>query len=277
MDFGLSGPHKHKLESGAEVTIFNMGKARIHTYVAPDKSFGNATHIIETPNYLSIVDTQYLVPYSREFRNYANDLNKTIAGVVISHPHPDHYFGLWAFSDVKSYALPEVINDIKTKGPAMIKDSKKNLGDLVPDKVTIPTDKLFLGDVTVDGLLFKYKKYNNAEADIQLVIELPDINTVIVQDIIYNRYHPWMGKHTDEWIDLLKVLSKEYKKDRMILVGHGPPTSPSSYKRMIDYLTKAKSVINSSNGDHKEIESQLINLYPKYKGRNIIPMWLEYL
>lgn len=280
MTFGLSGPHKKKLKHG-DVTIFNMGKARLHTYVAPENSFGDATHIIETPNFLSIVDTQYMKPYTQEFRNYVNSLNKTIAGVIVSHSHPDHYFGLWAFDDVATYALPEVIEDIKNKGPAMIKESNKNLKDMIPDHITVPKNSLYLGEITVDGLLFRYKKYDNVESDTQLVIELPEIKTVIVQDMLYNRYHPWVDKHVQNWKQTLPIVQKEYKDDHMILVGHGPPTSPGSYNRMLKYLTDLETILEQAKQedgtlDKKSIETLLIEKYPKYKGKNIIPMWMEY-
>ena len=122
-----------ELPSGSKVVIHDKPGVKIHTYISPEKGFGNATHIIETPNYLSIIDTQYMIPYSKDFRKYANTLGKPIAGVIISHSHPDHYFGLTsAFSDVHSYALPETIKDIKEKCQTMIEKIKKKLRDLIP-------------------------------------------------------------------------------------------------------------------------------------------------
>lgn len=278
MSIVKNGIDQVKLPTGAKVIIYNLGKVKIHTYISPEESLGTTTHIIETPNYLSIIDSQYMIPYSKEFREYANSLNKTIAGVVISHSHPDHYFGLTSsFSDVLSYALPQTIEDIKTKGPTMIKESKKELGSLVPDHVTVPTNVLHLGDVVVDGLTFSYKKYDRAEADTQVVLELPELQTVIVQDAISNRYHPWLGQYTDNWIQLLHRLKSDYKNDKTILVGHGNPSSSRAYDRMIKYLEDSKSIIAQSGGDKKIIEEKLIAAYPNYKGRHIIPMWLKYL
>ena len=278
MSFGKSGPYGKRFESGAKLVTYNLGKGRIHTYVAPEKSFGNATHIIESKNYLVLVDTQYSVPYSKEFRKYANSLGKPIAGVIISHGHPDHYFGLTsAFADVPSYALSEVIRDIEKNGPQMVKEGKKTMGDLVPNKVTIPNNILHPGKVTIDGIEYIYTKYNNAEADTQVIIEIPKLRVVIIQDAVYNGYHPWLGQHTKGWIDLLNVIKEKYKRDGIVLVGHGMPASPKIYSVMKQYLVDAEDIFSKYGTDKKAIEKALIEKYPKYKGRHIIPMFLGYM
>ena len=278
MNFGRSGPHVARMDSGAKVITYNLNKARLHTYIAPEKYLGNATHVIESPNYLIVVDTQYAIPASQEFRNYINTLNKPIAGVIISHAHPDHYFGLsTAFNDVPSYAISEVIADIKNEGHQMIEQSKKEMGDLIPNEVNPPTNELELGEVNIDGIKYIYKKFDKAEADTQVVIELPEINTVIVQDAVYNGYHPWLGKYTDGWIDMLNKLKDEYKDDYIVLVGHGTPGSPEIYDEMKKYLLYSKKVLSESHKDKNIIINKLTSEYPNYKGKQIIPMYLSYL
>ena len=278
MSFGKNGPHVKRLNSGAKIITYNLDKIKLHTYVSPEKSFGDATHIIESPNFLSVIDAQYTIPYSKEFRKYADSLNKPIAGVIISHSHPDHYFGLTSsFNDVPSYALEEVIEDIKTKGPKMIKEGKKMMGDLVPDKVTVPTDILYPGEIIVDGIKYRYSKYDNAEADTQVIIELPNLGVVITQDFIYNGYHPWLGQHTKGWIDLLDVIKEKYKGDYIVLAGHGNPASPKVYDAMKKYLIDANNIIEMSGGDKNLIAKELIEKYPKYRGRHTIPMYLGYM
>ena len=46
MSFGRSGPHAKRLESGATLVAYNLGNAKLHTYIAPEKSFGNATIVL---------------------------------------------------------------------------------------------------------------------------------------------------------------------------------------------------------------------------------------
>jgi len=56
------------------------GDVRIHTFVSSFAygNIANATHIIETKNQLVLVDGQFLVPYARAFRSYADSLGKPI-------------------------------------------------------------------------------------------------------------------------------------------------------------------------------------------------------
>src|ERR1700728_1647026 len=88
----------------------NPGGVLIHTFVAAytNNNIANATHIIESENKLILVDGQFLVPYARKFRDYADHLRKPIERLYLSHRHPDHWFGLGtAFSDIPIYALAE--------------------------------------------------------------------------------------------------------------------------------------------------------------------------
>jgi len=70
-------------------------EVRIHTFVASFayNNIANATHIVETRNQLVLVDSQFLVPYARAFRDYADSLGKPIERLYVSHRHPDHWFG----------------------------------------------------------------------------------------------------------------------------------------------------------------------------------------
>ena len=263
------------LKTGATIHIADFGPAKIHTYVAPEDSFGDTTHIIESDNNLLIVDSQYLIPYAKEVRAYANNLGKPIAGIIISHAHPDHYFGLGEFADVPSYALPEVIKDIEQSGNHMIEESKKGLGDLVPDKIVIPQNPLSVGETNIDGIQYRFDRYTNAEADSQLVIELPQLGAVIVQDIVYNGYHPWLGKTVPNWISTLKQFNQRYKNYPYVFAGHGQPTLHGCYDQMIGYLTNAIPLLMS--GDKDKVESSLVKMYPNLKGRKLIPLYLGYM
>src|SRR5262245_56823477 len=86
------------------------GDVRIHTFIASFTydNIANSTHIIESKSKLVLVDGQFLAPYAKQFRDYANSLGKPIERLYLSHRHPDHWFGLGAaFSDIDIHALRE--------------------------------------------------------------------------------------------------------------------------------------------------------------------------
>lgn len=277
MSFGKSGPDVKILKSGSKIVTYSLGKVRIHTYISPESSFGDTTHIIESKNYLVLVDAQYLKEYAIEFREYADSLNKP-GSIVISHSHPDHYLGLKYFSDIDRYALEEVKMDIEQKGEAMLKESRKMLGDKIADTLVTPNKILVPGTVVLDNVTYKYTKVQNAEADVQLVIELPELKVIIVQDLVYSGYHPWLSSiDLSGWITALENLKK--LKYTMVLVGHGNPTTPASYDSMIRYLTYAQAVVDRYIKNPEKFKKALVTQYPRErrKGANIIDMYLEYL
>lgn len=261
---------------GATLVTYEFpGKnVKIHTYMSPYEVFADSTHIIETDNNLVLIDSQYLKDYAKEFRAIGDSLHKPIAGVIISHGHPDHVFGLdAAFKDVPVYALPGVINSLTQRREYMIKENKKTLGDKIADDVLIPQYPLNLGEIRVDGLLYKYSKYTNAESDETLVIELPELGVFIPQDLVSSGVHLWLTKDIKHWINILKELPKY----PLILGGHGLPVGPEAYDFLIEYLTYAQQLIDKYGKDNSVmITKLLVEKYPYLKAVPLIGMSLSY-
>jgi glyoxylase-like metal-dependent hydrolase (beta-lactamase superfamily II) len=82
-----------------KVTVIKRDKATIHSYMAPEDSALVTSQIIETKNNLVVVDAQFLRPYAKDLYNYIKSLNKPVERIVITHSHPDHWFGLEYFQD----------------------------------------------------------------------------------------------------------------------------------------------------------------------------------
>ena len=83
-------------------TVQPVGDLMIHSLTAPVQAFANSTHIIETPNTLVLVDTQFFLPNAVDVRAYADELGKPIDRLYITHEHPDHFLGSEAFDDLES-------------------------------------------------------------------------------------------------------------------------------------------------------------------------------
>ena len=272
--FPYSGPFQRKLASGAIIYIYSLGRARIHSYVSPETSFGNATHIIETHNQLILIDAQYSKPLAKEFRTYAETLGKPIRGIFISHAHPDHYLGLAEFADIPSFALDGTIKQITEIGEVTLKESKEMIGSESVEILIIPKTSLPSGLMGNDGLEYKLTEIVNAEAKTQLIIELPEINTIIVQDLVYNGFHPYISGDISNWIKILIALKNTPEK--IVLVGHGHPATPDIYDGMIAYLTEVRQIYHQS--PTPEIyKTKLLQKFPHYRGSAIIDLYLNQL
>lgn len=264
--------------SGADVIVYDLGEYAIHTYVAPEKSFGAATHILETPNQLTLIDTQYSLSQAREFRAYAESLGKPIKNIIISHAHPDHYLGLDAFRgiDARVWATAHVIDAIKAKGAKALEHSLCTLGADSAQSVIIPNSVINVPSANVDGLILQFLEVERAEARHQLVINLPQLNTLIVQDLVYNQYHAYLNPWLLSWKNAIVRVRAMFPNTQLLLVGHGDPTTPDAFDQQLCYLEKALTQCRSCK-DRCAHKDYFVSTFPDYKGADIIDLYLPHL
>jgi glyoxylase-like metal-dependent hydrolase (beta-lactamase superfamily II) len=244
------------------MVVKRAGDVRIHTFVASFaySNIANATHIIETRNQLVLVDGQFLVPYARAFRDYADSLGKPIERLYLSHRHPDHWFGLGtAFSDVAIYALPETMSFIEEHGEDSRSDHWK-LGDLVPDRIVVPKHAVSPGTETIDGIRYVFDRVTDTEIDFHLTIRLPELGVHFAQDLIYSGTHLYLTKHMDHWIRVLQeMLLSDYE-----------------VARNIEYLLAARQAIGNGLAD-EAFKGFMLQRYPERKCPGIFDIYMPRL
>jgi len=259
-----------------KMVVKRTGDVRIHTFISSFEydNIANATHIVETKNQLVLVDSQFLVPYAKAFREYAHSLGKPIERIYISHRHPDHWFGLGAaFSDITSYALSETMSFIKEHGEASRSDHWK-LGELVPDKIAVPDRAVSLGEETIDGVRYIFDRVTETEIDYHLTIKLPELGVYFTQDLIYSGNHLYLTQHMHHWIQVLQeMLVSDYE---LFMPGHGLPADKNEVARNIEYLSAAlEAAGNGLTGE--AFKDFLIQRYPERKCPGIFNIYLPRL
>lgn len=244
----------------------DRGAAKIHTYLSPADANANATHVIESENTLVLVDAQFLVPFAQEFRDYVDGLGKPIDRIIISHSHPDHYWGLsTAFADVPAYALAETIAAIEEGGAAMLEMQKPDLGDMAPEAIRVPDNLITAGTEVIDGITYNVKHYKDAEDTDQLVIELPELSAIIVQDLVYNQIHLFTAANLENWAIHVKEV-QGLTQFTLGLAGHGMPFEDQIvYGNVIGYLQKAGEILGSAKSMEDYITG-IAEAYPDYQG-----------
>jgi glyoxylase-like metal-dependent hydrolase (beta-lactamase superfamily II) len=259
------------------IMVKRAGDVRIHTFISSfsDNNIANATHIIETKNTLVLVDGQFLVPYARKFRDYADSLGKPIGRLYLSHRHPDHWFGLGtSFGDITIYALPETTSFIEENGEATRKDHLQKLGDLAPDRIIIPQEIAKPGAESIDGVTYIFSRVTDTEIDFLLTIRLPEIGVYITQDLIYSGTHLYLTKDMEHWIQVLEtMLVSDYE---LFMPGHGLPADKNEVARNIEYLAAANQAFDNGlkNDAFKDF---LLQRYPDRKCPGIFDIYLPRL
>jgi glyoxylase-like metal-dependent hydrolase (beta-lactamase superfamily II) len=246
------------------MVVRRAGPVRLHTFISSfaDGNIANATHIVESANSLVLVDGQFLAPYARQFRSYADSLGKPIERLYLSHRHPDHWFGLGAaFSDVDIHALPETVEFLKEHGEDSRSDHWK-MGEFAPDRIVVPQGVANPGEETIDGVTYVLDRVTDTEIDSLLTIRLPDAGVHIVQDLVYSGTHLYLTQDMGHWIEVLDELL--LSDSDLFLPGHGLPAGKDELARNVEYLAAAAQAVgNGLTGD--AFKTFLLQRYPDRK------------
>jgi glyoxylase-like metal-dependent hydrolase (beta-lactamase superfamily II) len=266
----------HSLSDPIIVVTRRSADVRVHTFVSSflDNNIANATHIIEGPTKLVLVDGQFLAPYARRFREYADTLSKPIERLYLSHRHPDHWFGLGtAFRDVPVFALAETVDFLKEHGEESLSDHWK-MGDFAPEVVVVPDGTVQPGEETIDGIRYLFDVVTDTEIDYHLTIKLPELGVCIAQDLLYSGTHLYLSSGMHRWI---RVLSQLLTEDHdLFLAGHGLPADKNEVARNIEYLsTAAAAVADGMTG--ADFKNCMLARYPERRCPGIFDIYLPRL
>jgi len=248
-------------ESGLQVTVQDARGLTVHSLTAPMQAFANSTHIIETPNSLVLIDTQFLLPMAADYRAYADSLDKPIERLIISHEHPDHFLGSQAFADVPIYALDEVALSIAANGQAEVDEKQAGFGDAIASSFVVP-NILEPGLVEIDGLFYQIDKVLTAEAEVQVVVKVPGYGIIVVGDIVYSGVHLILAGSPPTWIEALQGLQASSELYPLVLAGHGLPGDASLYDANIAWLSKAGELMQTAD-TAEAFKAGLVEAFPE--------------
>lgn len=245
--------HGHRIDN-ALVAGMALPVGSTHTLVTYND--GRVTiQVLEGPTGLIVVDSGEAPAYAMSALQVAKRLNKPIEAVFVSHDHPDHTGGLPAYDGLPIMTTSGILDNIKN-GPF---PKPANL-----DQITAMDD----GEVSIAGLALKIHNYKDAEAKEQIVIEAPEIDTAVVQDLVYNNCYLFPGMDRPNWIGVLEDLQQRLDVQNL-LVGHGYPTSLGELSAAIDYLNEYQRLVEAS-ADGDELAAKVRARWPNHMGEGLL-------
>jgi hypothetical protein len=193
------------------IFVSQFGPVKIHSYLSPADGLKVNTQMIEGPNAVVIFDAQLLLPYAEEVASYVQTLGKPLDRIILSHAHTDHWAGLQVlterFRDVRVFALDGVADQVRARGPARLDRLRRIYGDKAATKVTVPTETISEGLQRIDGIPYEFKRFVDAESDLQLAALLPE-QVLMAFDLLFspNEHAFTVVDHFDHWMIILESL-----------------------------------------------------------------------
>jgi glyoxylase-like metal-dependent hydrolase (beta-lactamase superfamily II) len=222
---------------------------KVHVYTSSPDAFFVNSFIIEGARSLVLVDTQFVLSEARSLLEKMAALGKPLAGLVITHPHPDHYNGLAtvlaAHPGTPVHATASTIAGIKETAEPKRAYWTPIVGSNYPQTFAFPDKTVTQGErLSIDGIELVIQDFGPAECSDNTAIELPQVDAVIISDLVYNRVHPWLAEgRSGNWLAALSQAKQRFSGAKTLFAGHGSPGAPSIIDDQVSYIHAARDFV----------------------------------
>jgi len=159
------------------------------------------------------------------------DSGKSLKAIIITHDHPDHFFGLDvlqdAFPDANILANPVAARDMARSIPIKFKRWSGQLGTNAPHRPVAP---VAMGSDTLELEGHKLQVLGPMQGDHVhcTVVWDNETKTLVAGDVLYNGVYVWLGEHMPQrYADWLAVLDRlDAMKPARVIAGHRQPGLP---------------------------------------------------
>jgi glyoxylase-like metal-dependent hydrolase (beta-lactamase superfamily II) len=236
----------------------------VHGYRSGELGLFVNSYLVEGAEGVVAVDAPLLLSDGRAFRARLEALRKPLLGVLVTHPHPDHYntIGeLLAGESVPVIAHGDVAREIREKDEAKRAQWKPMFGDEWPSSATFPNrlvgdeESLELGD-----LRFTAWDFGPGESRSETVWLLGDGDTAFVGDLAFNGTHAYLADgNTDAWLRAIERAEEALADVHTLYVGHGAPTDAAAFPEQRRYLLMVREAIGRAAGARRELSEDEAN------------------
>jgi glyoxylase-like metal-dependent hydrolase (beta-lactamase superfamily II) len=220
----------------------------VHTYRSGETGLFVNSYLVEGADGVVAIDAPLLLSDGRAFRARLEAIRKPLLGVLVTHPHPDHYntvTELLAGEDVPVIAHRDVDREIRAGDDAKRAQWGPMFGDEWPGSATFP-GRTVVDEESVEfgDLRFTAWDFGPCESASETVWLLGDGDVAFVGDLAFNGTHAYLADgHTDAWLRAIDRAEEALAGTRTMYVGHGPPSAPGVLAEQRRYLLMAREAI----------------------------------
>jgi glyoxylase-like metal-dependent hydrolase (beta-lactamase superfamily II) len=236
----------------------------IHTYRSSETGLFVNSYLIESDGAVVVVDAPLLLSDGRAFRARLDALRKPLAGVVVTHPHPDHYNTITQVVDGTSapiIALPRVDRIMRDHDDAKRQQWAPVFGDEWPASATFANEQAADGSVVeLGGIRLRAYDLGRGESESETAWLLDDaagepVPVAFIGDLAFNGSHPYLADGmTGEWLDSLDRARSVFGPAHRLYIGHGEPVGLDGLQAQRSYLLMVREAIHRLSGDSDHLE-----------------------
>jgi len=252
---------------------------KIHVYTSQEPMLKVNAFIVEGEKELVIVDTTLTQSDSKALKKMADDLEKPIAGILITHGHPDHIAGIANLTPdgkIPVYALASVKKMMEDTEQAKHQQWSGMFGAewipkwVYPNRTVKDQDKISLAGM--DFTVVDIGSGGDCDANAFWLLDGPE-PVAFLGDFIYSDNHTYMADGSIlRWLANLEKYAPLLQKYTQYFVGHGTACDFSALEKQKNYfLDYCSELLIHTNGtavfeeaSKQNFEAKMLEKYPTY-------------
>ncbi|MEE1788137.1 MBL fold metallo-hydrolase [Streptomyces sp. SP17BM10] len=265
-----------RAETGEEV----VRPLEIDVFTGPESAFFATSTLILGERTAILVDAQLTRSAGRELAEWVAGKGRRLLAVVVTHHHPDHYFGaeevLKLFPAAQLLAAPAVVEGIHRTVAAKVAQWKPVYGDDIPDHPLVPAP-LLPQPLMLDRQVIPVLMLGQGDCGNSTVVHVPSARTVIAGDFAYNGTHVWTADTTPAqrvtWGHNLGRIA-DLDVDRVI-AGHRAPEQGDDATRVLAFTGEYLQDFDRLLAEHPDDAEALVTAVNERYGELTLPVVLE--
>jgi glyoxylase-like metal-dependent hydrolase (beta-lactamase superfamily II) len=236
----------------------------VHSYRSGELGLFVNSYLVEGAEGVVAIDAPLLLSDGRALRARLDALSKPLLGVLVTHPHPDHYntIGeLLAGEEVPVVAHRDVDREIRARDDAKRAQWGPMFGGEWPERATFPNRTVADEECAELGdLRFTAWDFGPCESESETVWLLDDGHVAFVGDLAFNGTHAYLADgHTEAWLTAIDRAEEAFAGVDKLYVGHGAPTTPAVLAEQRRYLLMVREAIGRVAAGRAELREEEAN------------------
>ncbi len=220
-----------------------------------------------------LIDSQWALSDGERVAEQIAKSGRRLTHILITHGHPDHYWGLAPiikrFPDAKILAREAIRLEIATQFYSKWVHWQPLFPDDIPNTPVVPT--AFDGDsITLEGHEIRFIDMPPAETMDATVFYIPSAKAIVAGDLVFSKMHSYFAdlNYPKGWVEALELI-KSVGPIETVYPGHGPVGGPELIDEAIQYM-QTYMTIAKPGVPLQEIVKGMKASYPDHGGELIL-------